>query len=300
MDRRIGRKNLMYDMPLYRPPSEADNLIIQATLGCSFNQCSFCSMYRGKQYTVRALEDVFADIQLAVAQWPDAHRVFLADGDALALPTEHLLAILRELAKALPGLTRVSCYATPGNIQRKSADELALLRQHKLNLLYVGLESGSDMLLRKISKGATQRGMGEALSKAHASGMKVSATVVLGLGGSAYSEEHIDGTIALLNSAPVTYLSTLQLYLDASITAEFHRKFGETFEVQDDLAILREQERLISGLYPTQPIVFRSNHASNALALAGNLPKDREKLLLQLRQAIEGAHPLRPQFMRGL
>lgn len=290
----------MYDLPLYRPPAEGDNLIIQATLGCSFNQCSFCAMYRGKQYTERTLEAVFADIHQAAAQFPDAHRVFLADGDALALPTEHLLAILRKLANVLPRLARVSCYATPGNIQRKGADELALLQQHKLNLLYVGVESGSDRMLKKITKGATQRRMGEVLSKAHASGMKVSATVILGLGGSRHSEEHIDGTIALLNSAPVTYLSTLQLYLDESMAAEFHKKFGEPFKAQDDLAILREQERLISGLNPPQPIVFRSNHASNALALAGNLPRDREKLLLQLHEAIEGTRPLRPQFMRGL
>ena len=132
----------MYDLPLYRPPAEADNIIIQATLGCSFNQCSFCAMYRGKQYTERPIETVFADIRQAAAQQPEAHRVFLADGDALALPTEHLLAILRELGNALPKLARVSCYATPGNIQRKSADELALLQQHKLKLLYVGVESG--------------------------------------------------------------------------------------------------------------------------------------------------------------
>ena len=290
----------MYDLPLYRPPAEGDNIIIQATLGCSFNQCSFCSMYRSKQYTERPIETVYADIYHAAAQQPEAHRVFLADGDALALPTEHLLAILRELANALPKLARVSCYATPGNIQRKSADELALLQQHKLNLLYVGVESGSDLMLKKITKGATQRRMIDVLSKANASGMKVSATVILGLGGRTHSEEHIDGTIALLNSAPVTYLSTLQLYLDDSVAAEFYKKFGEPFEALDDLAILREQERLINGLNPPQPIVFRSNHASNALALAGNLPKDREKLLLNLREAMQGARPLRPQFMRGL
>ena len=210
--------NLFYDMPLFRPPSEGDNLIIQATLGCSFNQCSFCAMYRSKNYIERPLDAVIADIRQAAAEWPDAHRVFLADGDALALPTEHLLAILRELAAALPRLTRVSCYATPGNLQRKSVEELVQLREHKLNLLYFGIESGSDLILK----------------------------------------------------------------------------------MPDDLAILQEQERLISGLNPPHPIIFRSNHASNALALAGNLPKDKEKLLLQLREAMAGIRPLRPFFMRGL
>jgi coproporphyrinogen III oxidase-like Fe-S oxidoreductase len=291
---------LIYDMPLFRPPSEGDNLIIQATLGCSFNQCSFCAMYRSKHYVERPLDTVIADIRQAAADWPDAHRVFLADGDALALPTEHLLAILRELAAALPRLTRVSCYATPGNLQRKSAEELALLREHKLNLLYFGIESGSDLILKKITKSATQRRMAEALHKAQVSGMKVSATVILGLGGSKHSDEHIDGTITLLNSAPVTYLSTLQLVLDASIVEEFQRKYGESFEMPDDLAILQEQERLISGLNPPQPVIFRSNHASNALALAGNLSKDKEKLLLQLREAMAGHRPLRPHYLRGL
>ena len=292
--------NLIYDMPLYRPPAEADNLIIQPTLGCSFNQCSFCAMYRSKQYRERPLAEVFADIHQAAAQQPHAHRVFLADGDALALPTGHLLDILRELAKVLPKLSRVSCYATPANIQRKSVEDLTLLQQHKLNLLYVGVESGSDLMLKKITKGATQKRMAEILTKAHASGMKVSATVILGLGGRTHSDEHIAGTIALLNSAPVTYLSTLQLYLDESIEEEFYKKFGEPFEMLDDMAILQEQERLIRGLNPPQTVIFRSNHASNALALAGNLPRDREKLLLQLGEAITGLRPLRPLFMRGL
>ncbi len=292
--------HLLYDMPLFRPPSEGNNLIIQATLGCSFNQCSFCAMYRSKQYTERALEAVIADIHQAAADWPDAQRVFLADGDALALPTEHLLAILRELDATLPRLTRVSCYATPGNIQRKSVEELALLREHKLTLLYFGIESGSDLILKKVTKGATQGRMAEVLHKAHTSGMKISATVILGLGGTTHGDEHIDGTIALLNEAPVTYLSTLQLYLDQSIMDEFQHKFGEPFEMPDDLAILQEQKRLISGLNPPQPIIFRSNHASNALALAGTLPKDRDRLLSQLDEAIEGSRPLRPFYMRGL
>jgi len=289
-----------YDMPLYRPPSEGGNLIIQATLGCSFNQCSFCAMYRSKRYTERPLADVCADIHRAAADWPDAHRVFLADGDALALPTPHLIAILDALAAALPRLTRVSCYATPGNLQRKSVEELTLLQQNKLNLLYVGIESGSGLILKKITKGATPRGIAEALHKAQAGNMKVSATVILGLGGTAHCNEHIDGTLALLNSTPVTYLSTLQLYLDDSIADEFHNKFGEPFNMPDDLAILHEQQRLIGGLNPPQPVIFRSNHASNALALAGNLPRDKMRLLQQLHEAIAGSRSLRPPHLRGM
>lgn len=291
---------LIYDMPLYRPPSEGNNLIIQATLGCSFNQCSFCSMYRQKQYRARPLETVFEDIHQAALDWPDAQRVFLADGDALALPTEQLVAILQELAAALPRLTRVSCYATPSNIRHKSVQELEQLKAHGLKLLYLGIESGSDLILKKITKGASQRGIAEAMTKADQSGLKVSGTVILGLGGTEHWQEHIDGTIELLNSAPITYLSTLQLYLEAEIRKEFETKFGEPFQMPDDLAILKEQQRLITGINPPKPVIFRSNHASNALALAGNLPKDRARLLEQINEALDGQRPLRPDYLRGL
>jgi len=148
---------LNYHMPLFRPPSEGDNLIIQATLGCSFNQCSFCSMYRSKDYSQRSLAAVFEDIRKAAVAWPDARRVFLADGDAFALPADQLLLILAALHAALPKLSRVSCYATPANILNKSIEELRLLKEQGLNLLYLGIESGSNLILKKITKGASQK-----------------------------------------------------------------------------------------------------------------------------------------------
>ncbi|MEW6646117.1 MAG: radical SAM protein [Pseudomonadota bacterium] len=292
--------SLDYDLPLYRPPGERDNLIIQATLGCSYNQCSFCAMYRGKPYSARPLAQVFADIDAAARDWPDARRVFLADGDALALPTAHLRQLLDYLALRLPRLARVSCYATPANIRRKSADELAQLRTRKLSLLYVGIESGSALILRKITKGATPRSITTALHQAHAAGMRISATVILGLGGREYSEEHIAGTVALLNNAPLTQLSTLQLYLDDGIVAEFTRKFATPFVLPDDPALLDEQRRLIAGLAPPQPIVFRSDHASNALALEGTLPRDRARLLAEIDEVLNGQRPVRPLHLRGL
>lgn len=292
--------NPNYDLPLWRPPSEGENLIIQATLGCSFNQCSFCAMYRSKQYQARSLEEVAHDIDAAARDWPDASRIFLADGDALALPADHLLALLDKLAGTFPRLTRVSCYATPANILRKSSAELEQLRSRKLSLLYLGIESGADRILRKVSKGATQRGIAEALHKAHAAGVKVSGTVILGLGGIHHWQEHMDGTIALLNDAPLNQLSTLQLYLDDSIAAEFRERYSEPFAMPDDSAILREQQRLIAGLLPPLPLIFRSNHASNALALAGNLPRDRQRLLAEIEQALHGARALRPNHLRGM
>ena len=291
---------LHYHMPLYRPPSEGDNLIIQVTLGCSFNQCSFCSMYREKQYSQRPRAAVFADIGRAAHSWPDARRVFLADGDALSLPTEQLLEILDALHAALPNLARVSCYATPANLLHKRMAELVLLKERGLSLLYLGIESGSNLILKKITKGASRSGIGKAMHKAHDAGIKVSATVILGLVGKHRWQEHIDGTIALLNEAPLTYLSTLQLYLEDDIVAEFQSKFREPFEMPDDRAMLLEQQRLLSGLNPPGPVIFRSNHASNALALAGNLPRDRERLLTQIECALAGESALRPWYLRGM
>jgi radical SAM superfamily enzyme YgiQ (UPF0313 family) len=291
---------LSYDMPLYRPPSEGNNLIIQATLGCHFNQCSFCSMYKQKRFSVRPLEVVFQEIEQAARAWPDAQRVFLADGDALTLPTDHLLAILDRLVAGFPRLSRVSCYANPSDILRKQEDELERLRERRLNLLYVGIESGSGVILKKISKGATPRSIRTALEKAHGGRLKVSATVILGLGGESRSQEHIQGTIELLNSAPVSYLSTLQLFLESGARQRFLEKFGEPFIPQDDQAILREQRRLVAGIQPPQPLIFRSNHASNALALAGNLPRDREPLLARIDHALAHGERLRPRQLRGL
>jgi len=291
---------LDYQQPLYRPPSEGNNLIIQATLGCSFNQCSFCSMYRSKTYQARPIDKIKADILQAARQWPDAHRVFLADGDALTLATDHLVEILKALQQALPKLTRVSCYATPANILRKTESELTLLREQKLSLLYLGIESGSNSILKKISKGASQKGIVEALNKSDQCEMKVSGTVILGIGGQYLWQDHIDGTIKLLNQAPISYLSTLQLYLEPQQQLEFMEKFGDEFIPSDDRHILEELRLLIKGLEPPKPVIFRSNHASNALALAGNLPRDKEKLLLQIQHAQSGNQPLRPDYLRGL
>ncbi|RED54156.1 radical SAM family protein [Aestuariispira insulae] len=290
---------LDYDEPLYRPPSEGRNLIIQATLGCSFNQCSFCSMYHSKTYQARPLDLVFDDIDRAAQAWPDASRVFLADGDAYILETDHLQRILEKLGHSFPNLTRVSAYATPMSLLRKSTTEMAELIAQKLSLVYFGIESGSPDILKRITKGASPKGMIKGLQKARNAGVKVSATVILGLGGKTLWQDHIDGTIALLNEAPVNYLSTLQLHLDRAAYPGFLEKFEDPFEFQDDHAILREQERLIQGLKPPSPVIYRSNHASNALALAGNLPKDREKLLDQIKAAQAGEQQLRPWFLRS-
>lgn len=294
---------LQYDEPLYRPPSEGRNLIIQATLGCSFNRCTFCAMYKSKHYQARPLGDVFADIDAAARLWPDADRVFLADGDALVLPTDTLVAILDRLAAAFPRLDRVSSYATPMNILHKTEDELARLRAKRLTLVYVGVESGAATILSRIRKGATPERIAAAIERAETAGVAVSATVILGVGGKRLWREHVVGTAAVINAAPPRYLSTLQLRLGPDEIDAFIARFerdGTPFEPQDDDGVLAEQEALLAGLDPPRPVVFRSNHASNCLPLAGILPADRDTLREIVAAARRGAPVLRPEFLRGL
>jgi len=193
-----------------------------------------------------------------------------------------------------PDLARVSAYATPINLLRKSEAELRELRERKLSLIYVGVESGSADILRRIRKGATPKTMAKALDKARAAGIKISATVILGLGGRNRWEEHIAGTADLINTAPPSFLSTLQLeFRMPGVEKRFRDAFKEPFAPQDEDGLLVELERLVSLLDPPHPVVFRSNHASNMLPLKGNLPTDRDRLMAQVAGARVGAVPLR-------
>lgn len=288
-----------YDFPLYRPPAEADNIILQATLGCSHNRCTFCTMYKSKRYTVRPLEEIEKEILFFSSRYPDANKVFLGDGDALSLPTDHLLKLLKMLRSSFPKLSRVSLYATAQNILEKSLDELKSLRAGGLGLAYFGIESGNDDLLEKIDKGVNSAQMIEALTRAHEAGIKISATVILGLGGAEYSEPHITDTARLINLAPITYLSTLQLGLEEGAAERFYRGFEE-YTLLNDLQILQEQRQLISMIDSPQRIIFRSNHASNALHLSGTLPKDTIRLINEIDEALRiGEGALVPQWFRG-
>lgn len=292
-----------YSQPLYRPPSEARSLIFQITEGCSFNRCSFCSMYREKEFSEKPLSRVLDEISQASLAYPSTQRVFLADGDALYRSTDELINVLDALYQAFPQLSRVSCYALPNNLISKSKQELTDIREAGLQLIYYGIESGSAEILKCITKGATPEKMITGLNKASTAGIKISATVILGLAGTNYWQEHIQETAELVNQLNLTYLSTLQLTLEDGIKGEFLQKFsrkGRMFTPQSDDGILEEQVSFISLISPQQPVVFRSNHASNALPLKGILPAEKDQLLTQLKHAFEGVTPLVPVWMRGL
>ena len=292
-----------YSHPLYRPPSEANSLIFQITEGCSFNRCSFCSMYRDKKFSEKPLDIILNDIREAARIQPNTKRIFLADGDALYRNTQTLLKILSALHEQFPLLERVSSYALPNNLLTKSVDELQALKQAGLSLLYYGIETGSALLLKCITKGTTPKKMRTGLQKAMEAGLNVSATVILGLGGQHHWKEHIEQTAKLVNELNLTYLSTLQLTLGKNIQQEFLQKFtrqAREYIPQNDLELLQEQALLISLIKPQNAVTFHSNHASNALPLKGVLPRDKELLLAQLNSAANGETTLVPSWLRGL
>lgn len=288
-----------YDYPLFRPPAEANNVILQVTHGCSYNNCSFCSMYKTKSYEARTLEDIFFDIDALSQYYPNANKVFLADGDALSLEAEFLLKILKYLQEKFVKLSRVSTYASAQNILKKSHKELVELKELKLNLLYYGIETGSEVVLKKITKGVTKEEIIDSLNSASEAGMKISATVILGIGGELYSKEHIQESADIINSTKVTYLSTLQLGLEEDAKENFYKHFSD-FKALGDDEILSEQKKFIELLEPKNRIIFRSNHASNALHLAGTLPKDKDKLLKEINYAMSiGEEAYVPSMFRG-
>ena len=256
-------------------------------------------MYKSKRYTVRPLNEVQYEIEALSQANPLANKVFLADGDALALPTQHLAQLLRLLKNSFPRLARVSLYATAQNFLEKSVEELKELRAGGLSLAYFGIETGNDELLSKIDKGVNASEIIKALHRAHEAGIKISATVILGIGGIAYTHEHIRDIAGLINAAPITYLSTLQLGLEAGVEERFLKHF-DTFTPLNDLQILQEQRHLLSLINPPQKIIFRSNHASNALHLAGTLPKDVQRLISEIDTALRvGEGAMAPRWMRG-
>jgi radical SAM superfamily enzyme len=288
-----------YLFPLYRPPAEANNIIIQATYGCSHNNCTFCSMYKSKKYQVRKIEDIFKEIDILANMYPDANKVFLADGDALSLATDYLVEVLQYLKQSFPKLSRVSVYATAQNVLNKSNEELRLLHDNNLNLIYFGIETGNDKILKKINKGVTASQIIESLNKASKANIKISATVILGIGGEAYTNEHISDTATIINSTTINYLSTLQLGLEADVRERFLKHF-ENFKMLYDHQVLDEQKRFLELLNPINKVIFRSNHASNAFHLAGTLPKDTMRLLQELELALSiGERALVPNMFRG-
>jgi radical SAM superfamily enzyme YgiQ (UPF0313 family) len=290
---------MRYEGQIYRPPSEAYSLILQATVGCSWNHCTYCAMYSEKSYRVRPIDEILEDIDAARREiGPGLDRVFVADGDPLAMDLDHWEAILGKLKDAFPNLRRVSTYATAMNLLEKPPEELARLRELGLSLLYIGPESGDDATLKRIAKGANFADHVEGARKAREAGMRLSAIFLLGAGGTERSEEHARGSARLASEMDPRFVSLLTLTVIPGTPISKLEKRG-TWELPDVPGLLRELRWFIEDAAPTNAI-FRTNHASNYLPLAGRLPRDRDRLLEVLDAALDGDVNLRPEWMRGL
>jgi len=293
---------IRYVEPVFRPPSEGRSLVLPVTDGCSWNQCTFCEMYTAPQKKFRAREEaeVLESIRRSGEQFgPAVRRVFLADGDALVLPTHRLLNILQAIRQHMPAVTRVSSYCLPRNLKRKSVAELTELKDAGLGMAYVGVESGDDLVLEKVNKCETFASTVDALDKLGEAGITRSVMILNGLGGQIYSDRHAENSARLANASQPEYLATLVVSFPLG-EERFRAGFPE-WEPLDQPGLFREMERLLSTL-ELNDTVFRSDHASNWLVLKGRLGRDKPRLLEQVRAAI--AHPdsapLRPAWARGL
>lgn len=290
---------LSYDYPLYRPPSEANSLIFQVTLGCSFNVCSFCNMYRTKDYVERPWDEIKTEIDLVAKQMQDTRRIFLADGDALNLSTDRMFQILDYLHTKFPKIERISCYAMPKNLLEKSAEDLKKLYDAGLTMFYIGIESGSDKILQKVTKGATGQTIIKACKKAMDAGYTISCMIILGLGGKTHSKEHIDDTAKVVSEVSPQYLGALTLHIEDGIREEFMTKFKEPFVPIDDADALVELENLVGKIKPKSPIIFRANHGSNAYPIGGTFPEDKDAILEKISYLKDHPELCRPQGFRG-
>ena len=293
---------IRYVEPVFRPPSEAESLILPVTDGCSWNECTFCEMYTAPQKKFRARDEaeVLESIRLTGERYGNqVRRVFLADGDATVLPTRRLLAILDAIRSYLPAVRRISSYCLPRNLRKKSQAEVDELAAAGLAMVYVGAESGDDQVLAAVHKGETFETTREALDKLGAAGITRSVMILNGLGGKAYSRQHAANSARLANATQPEYLATLVVSFPLG-EQRFRADFPE-WEPLSQHELFVETEQLLSAL-DLKRTVFRSDHASNWLVLKGTLGADKARLLAQVRQAIENpeqAH-LRPAWARGL
>ena len=287
-----------YEGNIIRPPSEANSILLQVTVGCSRNRCTFCGTYRGERFRIKSEEIVREDIAFAAQHCRRQRRLFLCDGDALVIPQRRLTSILADVRAQLPWVTRVGSYANVRSIGLKSDAELRELRELGLGILYMGLESGDDATLKAIRKGAdaaTQVAMGR---KAIAAGMKLSVTVILGIAGRARSAVHAQDTARVLSEIDPDYVGALSLMLIPGTPLYEDWRTG-AFELLDPAEMLAELRTLIAETRLSRGL-FHANHASNYLPIKARLPRDRDEVVAVIDRALAGGVTLKPEYMRGL
>ncbi len=289
---------MKYEGDIIRPPSEASSLLLQVTVGCSHNKCSFCPAYKEKKFRIKSSDEILEDI-LEAGRWHSIDKVFLCDGDALIMPQERLIEILGLIRMHIQGVKRVGTYANAKSILRKTADQLAQLRELGLGIVYLGIETGNDELLRKIRKGVTAVQMVEAGRRIKDAGIELSVTVILGLGGGDRSTEHVNDTASILTDMDPEYASALTLMLmpGTPLYAEYE---SGNFTLPDKFDLLRELAGIIEKA-DFSSCYFTSNHASNYLPIKARLPSEKEKTVTTIYNTIRknDVKYLRPEYMRG-
>ncbi|MGI6227590.1 MAG: radical SAM protein [Peptococcales bacterium] len=289
---------MQYDFPLYRPPSEAMSLILQITLGCSHNKCTFCSMYKTKKYRVKTPQEIQEHLDRAKRKFPHATKIFLADGNVLAMDALELKNLVERLYIEFPYLERVTSYAGPKDILAKTENELRELRKAGLTMLYLGVESGNAQVLKNVKKGVTPREMVEAGQKAIKAGFKLSCMIISGLGGKELWEEHALDSAKVISEINPDYFALLTLLVEEE-TSLYNQVEQGKFELLKPNEVISETKLMLENL-ELSDCVFRSNHPSNYLSLKGVLNKDKDRLVDVLAQAQQEQFKLRPEGWRGL
>jgi radical SAM superfamily enzyme YgiQ (UPF0313 family) len=287
-----------YEGMIIRPPSEADSILLQVTVGCSRNKCTFCGTYRGERFRIKSDEIIFADIAFAAEYCRRQRRVFLCDGDALIIPQERLLRILAAIRTQLPWVTRVGAYANAKSLKLKTPAELEELNGRGLGILYFGLETGDDVTLQRINKGADSQTMIAMGRKAKAAGFKLSVTVLLGIAGRERSDVHARETGRVLTAIDPDYVGALSLMLIPGTPLYDDWRRGD-FVLIEPVEMLAELRRMLAETRLSRGL-FHANHASNYLPIKARLPRDKDAVLALIDRALAGEVALKPESLRAL
>ena len=290
---------MRYEGDIYRPPSEAYSLLVQVTIGCSHNKCTFCNMYKEKQFRVRKQEEVLEDLAWAREHYRSVERIFLCDGDALCLANRKLLVILDYIRQHFPECERVTTYGRATDVLRKTDEELRELREHGIEMVYLGAESGSQKVLEKINKGETREELIEGVQRLEAAGIKTSVTFISGLAGPDDWEEHAVETGRMIAEMNASYVSLLTLMLQPPAPLLEDYRQGR-FKLLTPEEVLAETCLMLQYAKPSKSCVFRSNHASNYVSLRGNLPEDNDSMIAALKRCMEDRGLLKDERFRML
>ena len=290
---------MRYIGDIYRPPSEAYSLLVQVTIGCSHNKCTFCNMYKAKQFKVRKPEEVLEDLAWARSHYNRVERIFLCDGDALCLANHKLLVILDYIKEHFPECERVNTYGRATDVIRKTDEELRELKEHGLEMVYIGAESGSQKILDKVNKGETREELIEGVQRLEKAGIKTSVTFISGLAGPDDWEEHAIETGKMIAEMNASYVSLLTLMLQPPAPLLDDYREGK-FKLLSPEEVLAETCLMLQYARPSKPCVFRSNHASNYVSLRGTLPMDNESMIASLKRCMEDRGLLKDERFRML